>query len=103
MIRCTRTFFAFLLVISLTGAGAVAQEQDVSPETFFGHYKGSGVARGPNIAFYDIGDRDLDVEIGPEGDGFFVAWTTVIREPWGDEVKRKSARIAFVPSGRPGL
>ena len=43
-------------------------------------------------------------EIGPEGEGFFVAWTTVFRDIFSDdEPRRNSARVAFVPSGRPGL
>jgi hypothetical protein len=103
MTGIARIFFAFLLFSGTALTAHVGYAEDLSPQAFFGNYKGSGSSHGPALSHFGFGDRDLDVVIGPEGDGFFVAWTTVIREAWEDAVRRNSARISFVPSDRPGI
>ena len=103
-VRITRLLTATALAIGLALTAGVTLAQETSPRDFFGKFEGSGITRHPNI--YDVGlnNRDLDVEIGPAADGFFVAWTTVIRRAFRDtELRRKSARVNFVPSGRPGI
>jgi hypothetical protein len=45
--------------------------------------------------------RDLDVVIGPEGNGFFVEWTSVIRsggDPANPDIKRRTQRKSFAPA-----
>ena len=93
---------AVLVVAMALGIG-VAQADDLSPEAFYGHYKGSGGSRDPSVAYFELSQRDLDVQIGPADNGFYVAWTTVIHESWGKESRRKSARVSFEPSGRAGI
>jgi hypothetical protein len=92
-----------MLAVVLTLGVGLAQAEDLSPEAFYGHYKGSGSSRDPNISYYELTLRDLDVQIGPEENGFFVAWTTVIRDYWEKESRRRSDRVSFVPSGRDGI
>ena len=93
-----------VLVTALQIAGhAQAADQAPGPEAFYGRYHGTGLARDPNIMAFGFEKRDFDVEIGAAEGGFFVAWTTVMQPPTGKETKRKSTRIDFVPSGRPGI
>jgi hypothetical protein len=94
---------AVLAVALALGVGLAQAADDLSPEDFFGHYKGSGASRGPNVTYYELTLRDLDVQIGPEDNGFYVAWTTVIRDYWEKESRRRSARVTFEPSGRAGI
>jgi hypothetical protein len=94
---------ALPLVVALAFGVAAAQAEDAAPEDFFGRYVGSSVAHSVNAADLSITLRDLDVEIGPEGDGFYVAWNTVIADPADDSLRRNQARVDFVPSGRPGI
>ncbi len=47
--------------------------------------------------------RDLDVKIGPEGDGFYVEWSSVIRsggDPRNPDVRRRTQRMSFKASAR---
>jgi hypothetical protein len=87
----------------IAGSLFVAPAHAGSPEAFYGHYEGSGTSRDPNVTFFELTQRDLDVRIGPDGAGFFVEWTTVIRDSVDAEVRRREARVAFDPSDRPGI
>jgi len=93
-----------LLTVGSIFAVDAARADDAPLEAFFGKYEGSGITRVPRAYYMGLMDRDMDVEIGPEGNGFFVAWTTVFRRHYRDEeLRRKSARVAFVPSKRPSV
>lgn len=99
--RSTPLLTALLIVFA--ALFDAAQADDAPLQAFFGKYKGSGVTLHPT-APRGLTDRDLDVEIGPAENGFFVAWTTIFRWAFFDEeLRRKSARVVFVPSGRPGI
>lgn len=100
--RYVKTILLVLLAVTFVSTAGMAWADEPSPEQFFGTYKGSGVTQTPNAGVLGFRDRDLDVEIGPDEGGFFIAWTTVFRD-WGKEPKRKSARISFDPSPRPGI
>lgn len=76
---------------------------DPSPDAFYGRYEGVGVTRDPNVEYFEFGLRDLDVEIGADGAGFYVQWTTVIHDLGADGPRRKSARVGFDPTDRPGI
>lgn len=102
--RWSRVLAILLVAVGIASSAYIARAEDATPEAFFGKYQGSGITRDPNAMSLGLMDRDMDVEIGPEGAGFFVAWTTVFRDIFSDdEPRRNSARVAFVPSGRPGL
>lgn len=102
--RLTAVFAIFVVVVGAFLASGGAQAEDASLEVFFGRFEGSGMTRNPNVAHWGFMDRDMDVEIGPEDDGFYVAWTTVFRKTFSDEkTHRNSTRVTFAPSGRPGI
>lgn len=95
---------AVLMLVAMLGLGSVAAADDaLGPQAFYGRYKGTAVTQDPNAATYGFEDRDLDVEIGPAENGFFVAWTTVIRPLNGKEPTRSSTRVTFEQSPRPGI
>jgi hypothetical protein len=102
--RWSRLIAVLLFAVGIASGADMARAEDAPPDAFYGKFEGSGAARDPNSIALGLMDRDMDVEIGPEGEGFFVAWTTVFRDIFSDdEPRRNSARVAFVPSGRPGL
>jgi hypothetical protein len=80
---------------------------DAAPiETFFGSFKGSGIAENADSLFFGVTVRDFDVEIGSKSSGFEVKWTAVIRGG-GDvakpNVRRKTLSLSFAPSDRPNV
>ena len=81
---------------------SAAQADDLSPEAFYGSYAGSGFTHG-DVDYQEMMVRDLETEIGPEQNGFFVSWATVIRPPDGGKPRRNISRLSFVPSDRPGI
>ena len=102
--RLTAVFAILVVVVGAFLATDGAQAEDAPLEAFFGRFEGSGMTRNPNVIHWGFMDRDMDVEIGPEDDGFYVAWTTVFREAFGGgEARRNSARMAFMPTTRPGI
>ena len=78
----------------------LAWAEDKSPEAFYGKYSGTGISQNPVGGDFGFDNRDMDVEIGAEGNGFFVAWTTVIDDFKADEPRRRESRLSFVPSAR---
>lgn len=102
-----RRFLAGILMLAAFEISVpAARAADLSINAFAGHYVGSGLARNDVSEYFDLTVRDLDVTIRPEGAGFNVAWTTVLREggdPDNPNIKRKSSSISFVPAGRPGV
>ncbi len=93
--------FGPLLALLVGFAPAAWAQADVAG--FYGRYSGTGITQTDDSSFYGFTARDLDVEIGPEGSGFFVRWTTVIRDIRDPEPRRRTSRIAFEPTGRPGF
>ena len=98
-----KTAFWMVLVAALGLASTARADQAANPEAFFGRYQGTGITHDPNAILFGFDNRDLDVEIGPAEGGFFVAWTTVMQTRGDKGAKRKSTRITFEPSGRPGI
>jgi hypothetical protein len=83
-----------------------AQAQNLPVDAFYGHYQGSGIAENEDSLYFGVTVRDLDVRIGPEADGFYVEWTSVIRgggDPNNPDIRKRSARVAFSPSERPNV
>lgn len=93
--------FGFVLVAFAMLSGARAQSLPI--DAFYGHFQGSGIAENDDSLYFGVTVRDLDVRIGPEANGFFVEWTSVIRgggNPNNPDIRRRSQRVAFVPSKR---
>ncbi len=95
----------WMTLVALLMAGAPAAAQDAAIERFFGQYTGTGAAAEPKGASIRVSERDFDVEIAADGDGFVVTWTTIARAGPADapRIKRKTNTVTFVPTGRPGL
>ncbi|NNE84877.1 MAG: hypothetical protein HKN28_13005 [Alphaproteobacteria bacterium] len=94
--------FALLLL----AAPITAQAQNLPVDAFYGHFQGSGIAENEDSLYFGVTVRDLDVRIGPEADGFYVEWTSVIRgggDPNNPDIRKRSARVAFSPSERPNV
>ncbi|NQU72600.1 MAG: hypothetical protein HQ514_18775 [Rhodospirillales bacterium] len=87
-------------------APARLQAADLPVSAFFGTYSGGGVAENEDSIYFAVTARDMDVVIRPEGPGFKVTWTSVIRrggDPSNPKIKRKSTSRAFMPTKRPGI
>jgi hypothetical protein len=100
--RAVTVGFVLLILAASTGAHA----QTLPIKAFYGHFQGSGIAENDDSLYFGVTVRDLDVRIGPEGGGFFVEWTSVIRgggDPNNPDVKKRSQRVAFSPSNRPNV
>lgn len=99
----------YILLIVFLGwlgpMGTALAAENLRINAFFGTWEGTGAANSPNN-YFPMNARDLDVTIGPSGDGFNVTWTT-ITYPGGEnslaKVKKKTASLDFLPSSRPGL
>lgn len=106
MTRLALRLIAPVLLLSAVVAGAPAQAQDLAKEAFYGHFQGSGVAENSDSLYFGVTVRDLDVQIGAEAPGFYVEWTSVIRgggDPNNPDVKRRTARMSFIPTANPGI
>ncbi len=106
MTRISLRLFAPVLALLIAFPNIAAHAQDLAKEAFYGHFQGSGVAENSDSLYFGVTVRDLDVRIGAEAPGFFVEWTSVIRgggDPNNPDVKRRTARMSFVPSGQPGV
>jgi len=105
MTMALRALLSAALVIIWANAAA-AQERALPVSAFFGTFSGGGVAKNEDSIYFAVTARDFDVVIRPDGKGFAVTWTSVIRrggDPNRPKVRRNSTTRRFVPSGRPGL
>ncbi len=102
--RAVVVWFLVLAFLSLPrGADAL---EDISFDAFFGKWSGDAVAETPPGGFYGYSSRDLDIVIGPKGNGFNVSWTTVmyLEDAAGNpETRRRSASIDFVPTQKKSI
>jgi hypothetical protein len=81
-------------------------QRNLDIKAFFGTFAGSGIADGEDTTYFGVTQRDLDVRIAAAGEGFSVAWTTVLRQggdPQNPNVRRRATTMNFVPGPRPGL
>ncbi len=96
-------FVVFGLAALAMPGGAKAVD-DITFDAFYGKWKGNAVAEEPPGSFLGFTSRDLDIVIGPKGNGFNLNWTTIIYpEEEGKEVRRRNASIDFVPSDKAGV
>lgn len=96
--------FVVFGLAALTVPGGAKAVDDITFDAFYGKWKGNAVAEEPPGSFLGFTSRDLDIVIGPKGNGFNLNWTTIIYpEEEGKEVRRRNAQIDFVPSGKAGV
>jgi len=94
---------AMMLAVALALAPS-AGARDLSIKAFYGTYSGSGIANSKDSLYFGITMRDIDVTIRPQGRGFRVHWTTVLRQggtPNNPKVRRKTSAIDFLPTSNP--
>jgi hypothetical protein len=94
------------VAVFVLGAGAAAQERDLSIRAFFGTWVGSAISESTVSVTFPVTVRDLDVTIAETAVGFRLEWTTVLRQrgdPENPSAQRKSSALDFVASGRPGV
>lgn len=105
MLSMARYTIVFVLLGWLGPMGAAFAADNLAINAFFGTWKGSGEAHSPDN-YFAMNARDLDVKIAPSGAGFNVTWTT-ITYPGGEaslaKVKKRTASVDFLPSGKPGV
>jgi hypothetical protein len=82
-------------VLLLTSA---ARAQDAGIQRFFGNYAGEAVSESGD----GLDKRDINAEITPQGKGFKVRFTVVVKRG-SDKPRRDEYTIAFVPSKRPNI
>ncbi len=73
---------------------------------FYGKFSGSGIAHTEDSAYFSTTLRDLDIEIRPEGNGFKITWTTLLRQGGAvgkPETRRRSTTRTFRPTAAPNV
>ena len=91
------TAFGLSLVSPLTAA------ENTSIKSFYGTFKGSGIAENSDSLYFGVMIRDFDVTIGPSSSGFDVVWTAVIRsggDPAKPNIRKKTLHLSFAPTKR---
>ena len=99
-----RWWIVAALLIGLAGPAAAGDA--LSIKAFYGTYSGAGVAKNADSLYFGVTERDFDVVIHPEANGFSVAWTTVLHaggDPAHPRIRRRSDKLALVPSARAGV
>jgi hypothetical protein len=91
--RGSRTLLGFAGSVLLVATIAAAQGSGI--ERFYGSYAGEAVSQDGD----GIDKRDISVEITPEGKGFKVKWTAVIKRS-GNQPRREERTVTFVPAKR---
>ncbi len=98
-----RNLAAVGAVVAVFAGAPASVAQDLPIAAFAGQYLGKGLARNDLSEYFDMTVRDLGVTIAVRGQGFNLAWTTVIRNPDKPTAKRKSTALDFVATGRAGV
>lgn len=96
--------WSILALLALAWPLPAAAQSALSIKAFYGKFTGSGIASNSDSLYFPVTERDFDVTIRPEGNGFSVAWTTVMHTggvPGKPRIKRRQDKITFVPSGVP--
>src|ERR1051325_11619668 len=91
-----------LLMLLWTGSAA-AQGRGAEPgiAAFYGRWVGSGLSETEQSSTFRLTQRDFDVEVQPDGNGFRVTWTTVQRQkgdPSNPNLVRRETTVSFRPA-----
>jgi hypothetical protein len=85
------------LLLAVPGLAALAHAQ-ADLRRFFGTYAGEAIVEGAA----DLEKRDINAEISPQGKGFTVKWTMVIRKK-AEKPRKVEYTITFQPTKRQDL
>lgn len=94
------------LLLALFAGAPVSAQQTLSINAFSGTWSGGGVSENEDSIYFQTTVRDFDVTIRPEGKGFRIDWTTIIRkggDPSKPDVRRRKSSKTLVPTGNPGV
>ena len=86
------------VVGSILLAAGAAEAQSGGIQRFYGTYAGEAVSESGD----ELDKRDINAEITPQGKGFKVKFTVVVKRG-KDKPRRDEYTIAFSPSKRPGI
>ena len=86
------------LVGSVLLTAAIAEAQGGGIQRFYGTYAGEAISESGD----ELDKRDINAEIAPQGKGFKVSFTVVIKRG-SDKPRRDEYTIAFLPTKRPGI
>ena len=91
-----------VMPLSLAGSvllvAGVVEAQGGGFQKFIGAYAGEAISE----SGAELDKRDISVEITPEGKGFKIKWTAVIKRG-KDQPRREERTIVFFPSKRPDI
>jgi hypothetical protein len=79
-------------------AAAIAEAQGAGPARFYGSYVGEAISETGD----DLDKRDISAEITPQGKGFKVKFTVVVKRG-SDKPRRDEYTITFLPSKRANI
>jgi hypothetical protein len=96
-----------VMLLALWAGAAVAQGGREAPiAAFYGRWVGSGLSESGLSSTFRLTQRDFDVEVQPDGDGFRLTWTTVQRQkgdPLNPFIVRRERTVNFKPAGQPNV
>lgn len=100
MVRFLTAFTAIFLAWT-SGAAAA----DIPLNSFFGKFRGSAVAETDATKKLDFAMRDLDITVGPKGDGFEITWNSIQRPipGSGSKVSKHENTVAFLAPNEKGV
>ena len=101
-----RVAAALGVAVALLAGGAAAAAEDLPIAAFAGRFAGTGIAKDEISKYFEETIRDLDVSIVPEGGGFALSWSTVLRQggdPDNPDVSENAHALFFEPTGRPNV
>ncbi len=92
---------AGLLAFAASFALPARAADQLTPAAFYGTWSGGGVSENKDSIYFHMTARDIDVKVEPVGQGFKIAWTTVIRRggnPEKPNVRKVQTERTFVPT-----
>jgi hypothetical protein len=92
-----------VMMLALWAGTAAAQVRDAQISAFYGRWVGSGLSESGLSSTFRLTQRDFDVEVQPDGDGFRLTWTTVQRQkgdPLNPHIVRRERTVNFKPAGQ---
>lgn len=91
-----------VVTMMLWSGAALAQPREASINAFFGRWVGSGLSESALSQTFRLTQRDFDIEVQPDGDGFRLTSITVQRQkgdPVNPSIARREATLVFRPAG----
>ena len=101
-----RLAIAAAVAMTMLGGVAAAGAENLPIAAFAGHFVGTGIAKDETGHSFDETIRDLEVIITPDGGGFALSWSTVLRQgddPYDPDARENQHALFFEPTERPNV